>query len=181
MSTSRQLMVTEVRSLQSASYTGLRVSLKVDGITARDLLTGDLGGRPLVGIVRQRGRARDLVGTYWAGVYLVSEYFRRSLAEIGATGWFTTPVRVEKVPSPLWLLSIAGTCGPLFGVGGEPLAGGPRIGTFLDGAQWDGSDFFLADNNNSIFVVGSTAERIQQLRLSNVALESAGLEPLSTA
>jgi hypothetical protein len=64
--------------------------------------------------------------------------------------------------------------------GGEPLAGGPRIGTFLDGAQWDGSDFFLADNNNSIFVVGSTGERIQQLRLSNVAIESASLEPLST-
>jgi hypothetical protein len=92
---------------------------------------------------------------------------------------FTTPVRVENVPSPLWLLSIAGACGPLFGVGGGPLAGGPRIGTFLDGAQWDGSDFFMADNS-SIFVVGSTAEKIQQLRLSNVALESAGLEPLST-
>jgi len=38
----------------------------------------------------------------------------------------------------------------------------------------------MAGNNNSIFVVGSTAERIQELRLSNVALETAGLEPLST-
>ena len=89
-------------------------------------------------------------------------------------------MRVENVPSPLWLLSIAGACGPLSGVGGEPPAEGPRIGTFLDGAQWDGSDFLMAGNNNSIFVVGSTAERIQELRLSNVALETAGLEPLST-
>jgi len=74
VSTSRQVVVTEVRRLQSASYTGLRVSLKGDGITARDLLTGDLGGWLLVGIVRQWGRVQDLVGTYWAGVYLVSEY-----------------------------------------------------------------------------------------------------------
>jgi len=140
--------------LVSASYRGLRVSLRGAGITARGLLTGDFGGQPLVGVVHQPGRPRDLVGTYWAGVYLVSERFRRSMSDLGATGWFTTPVHVEGVPSQLWLLSISGRCGPLFGVGGDPYPSGPDIGTFIDPAWWDGADFFMADNNNSIHVVG---------------------------
>jgi hypothetical protein len=97
-------------------------------------------------------------------VYLVSEHFRRSLIDLGASGWFTTPVQVEGIQSQLWLLSISGRCGPLFGVGGDPYPSGPDVGTFIDPARWD--------------VVGSTAERIDELRLSNVVLESAGLEPV---
>ena len=65
-----------------------------------------------------------------------------------------------------------------FGVGGDPYPGGPDVGTFIDPERWDGGDLFMADNNNSIHVVGSTAERIHELRLSNVAFESVGLEPV---
>jgi hypothetical protein len=50
------------------------------------------------------------------------------------------------------------------GVGGDPYPSGPDVGTFIDPARWDGADFFMADNNNSIHVVGSTAERIHKLR-----------------
>jgi hypothetical protein len=178
MTPSRRLEVTDVRRLKEGSFGGLRVSLTGEGITARGLLTGDFGGRPLVGVVHQPGRPRDLIGTYWAGVHLVSGHFRRSMSDLGASGWFTTPVQVEGVQPPLWLLSISGRCGPLFGVGGDPYPGGPDVGTFIDPARWDGADFFMADNNNSIHVVGSTAERIHELRLSNVVLESAGLEPV---
>lgn len=170
--------VTDIRLLVGRSLGGLRVSLTGEGISARRLLTGDLVGQPLVGVVRQSGRPCDLVGTYWAGVYLVSEHFRRSMSDLGASGWFTTPVQVEGVPSKLWLLSISGRCGPLFGVGGDPYPGGPDVGTFIDPAGWDGADLFMPDNNNSIHVVGSTAERIHELRLSNVVFESAGLEPV---
>jgi hypothetical protein len=84
------MAVTDVRRLLGGSYGGLRVSLTGEGITPRGLLTGDLGSQPLVGIVRRRGRPRDLVGTYWAGVYLVSERFRRCMSDLGASGWFTT-------------------------------------------------------------------------------------------
>jgi hypothetical protein len=73
-------------------------------------------------------------------------------------------------------LSISGKCGPLFGVGGDPYPSGPDVGTFIDPARWDGADFFMADNNNSIHVVGSMAEGINELRLSNVVFESAELE-----
>jgi hypothetical protein len=89
-------------------------------------------------------------------------------------------VQVEDIDSPLGLLSITGRCGPLRGVGGEPIEGGPRFGTFIDRAEWDGTDFFMAENSNATFVLGSTAESIQHLHLSNVAFESSGLQPYPT-
>jgi hypothetical protein len=90
----------------------------------------------------------------------------------------TTPVRIEAVESQLWLLSISGKCGPLFGVGGTPLKDGPKFGTFIDPGRWEGSDFFMPDNSNATYVVGSAAERLQELRLTNVSFEPAGLQPL---
>jgi hypothetical protein len=144
------------------------------------LLTGNFESQALVVTVRRPGRVRDLVGTYWAGVYLVSEHFRHSVSGLGASGWSTTPVRVEDIESRLWLLSITGRCGPLRGVGGEPIKGGPKVGTFIDPAGWDGTDFFMAENNNAIFVLGSTADRVQHLHLSNIAFEPSGLQPYPT-
>ena len=120
------------------------------------------------------------MGTYWAGVYLVSEHFRRSVSGLGATGWSTTPVRVESIESPLWLLSITGRCGPLLGVGGEPLNNGPKFGSFIDPLKWDGTDFFMAENSNATFVLGSTAQEIHRLNMSNVAFESSGLQSYPT-
>lgn len=178
MTTSSQLEVPTIRLLQERCFRGLRVSVTGNGITARRLLSGDLVGEPLVGVARQAGPVTDLVGTYWAGVYLVSERFRRSIADLGVSGQFTTPIEVGDVSSSLWLLSISGRCGPLFGVAGEPLPGGPRLGQFIDPDRWDGSDFFMADNSNATYVSGSTAAKVEALKLSNVVLEPASLEPV---
>jgi hypothetical protein len=180
MSTSRVLEIHSVQTLVSASYKGLRVSIRggQSDVAARNLLSGSLADQPLTGTARRHGRVGDLVGTYWAGVYLVSERFRESVAELGASGWSTTPIQVPGVEVPLLLLSITGKCGPLFGVGGEQTEGGPAIGTFIDPQLWDGSDFFLPSNNNSIFVIGSVADAIQRVRLANVAFEPAGLQAL---
>jgi hypothetical protein len=179
--TRRQLDVVSVQMLVEASFKGLRVSVKGEGISDRDLLTGNFDAKSLDCQVRQRGRMHDLVGTYWAGVYLVSERFRTLVAELGATGWHTTQLHVTGVESPLWLLSISGACGPVFGVGGMPHEGIPKFGSFVDPDRWDGSDFYMPDNNIGIHVIGSTAEKIHDLMLSNVAFESAGLEPLRSA
>jgi hypothetical protein len=168
MTKSSQLEVSAIHLLRERTFRGLRVSVTGEDITARRLLTGDHAGEPLVAVAGQLGPVTDLVGTYWAGVYLVSERFRRSVENLGVTGQFTTPVEVEGVQSSLWLLSISGRCGPVFGVGGEPLPGGPPLGQFIDPGGWDGSDFFMADNNNSIFASGSTAARVDALRLSTL-------------
>lgn len=179
VSASGQLEVEQLQHLVEASFKGLRIAIKGEGVTARRLLTGDFGRESLACTVRQQGRESDLVGTYWAGVYLVSERFCRSMAELAASGWSRTRVRMEGIQSPLWLLSITGRCGPLLGVGGEHLEGIPQNGTFIDPARWDGTDFFMAENSNAIFVLGSTAEAIQDLHLSNVAFELAGLQAYS--
>lgn len=92
--------------------------------------------------------------------------------------WFTTAVHVEGVQTQLSLLSISGRCGPMFGVGGDPYPGIASVGSFIDPARWDGSDFFIADNNNEILIVSATAKRLQQLSLSNVVMEEAGLESI---
>jgi hypothetical protein len=60
---SRQLQVEHVRTLESASFRGLRVSIRGEGVTARSLLTGDFELESLLCTVRQPGRVRDLVGT----------------------------------------------------------------------------------------------------------------------
>jgi hypothetical protein len=177
MSTSRVLEIHSVLTLVSATYKGLRVSIRGRDVTARNLLNGNLATRPLTGTARRQGRAGDLVGTYWAGVYLVSERFRASVAELGASGWSTTPIHVPGVDVPLSLLSITGKCGPLVGAGGEQTEG-TALGTFIDPQLWDGSDFFLASNNNSTFVIGSVANAIQRMGLANVAFEPAGLQAL---
>ncbi|MGH9198698.1 MAG: hypothetical protein ACRD1T_23585, partial [Acidimicrobiia bacterium] len=90
----------------------------------------------------------------------------------------TTPIQVPGVEVPLLLLSITGKCGPLLGVGGEQTEGGAAVGTFIDPQLWDGSDFFIASNNNATFVIGSMADAIQRVGLANVAFEPAGLQAL---
>lgn len=84
-STSRRLDVEHVQTLVEASFKGLRISVTGGGVTSRDLLTGNFEGQALVVTVRRPGRVRDLVSTYRAGVYLVSEHFRRSVTRLGAS------------------------------------------------------------------------------------------------
>jgi hypothetical protein len=143
MSTSRVLEIDSVQRVLSVSYKGVRVSIRggQSDVAARNLLSGSLADQPLTGTARRQGRVGDLVGTYWAGVYLVSERFRESVAELGASGWSTTPIQVPGVEVPLLLLSITGKCGPLFGVGGEQTEGGAAIGTFIDPQLWEGPTF----------------------------------------
>jgi hypothetical protein len=54
-------------------------------------------------------------------------------------------------------------------------------GRFIDPARWDGSDFFMADNNHEILIVSATAKRLQELRLNHVVLEEAGLESVRSS
>jgi len=53
-----------------------------------------------------------------------------------------------------------------------------RVGNFLDPVQWDGSDIFVTENHNAIFVTQRCAEILQTIGLSNLELREEGLEPL---
>jgi hypothetical protein len=89
---------------------------------------GDLGGadphRVLVGSVDPEigrghadptGKVGDLIGTYWAALFLISRAFVKLLTVSGLTGWRITPVPVEGNPAiaDVCLLQVVGSCGPI--------------------------------------------------------------------
>ena len=79
---------------------------------------GDLGGadphRVLVGSVDPEigrghadpaGKVGDLIGTYWAALFLISRAFVKLLTVAGLTGWRITPVLWRAIPQSLTCLS----------------------------------------------------------------------------
>jgi hypothetical protein len=169
------LGVPAIHTLHDRSVRGLRVSLAVPD--ARSALVGEFRER-ISGVVLNPGRAWDLVGTYWASLYLVSPRFVDLLIAAGATGWKPRTVDIPGSPDlpPLALLTVTGRCGRLL-PGGE--GGRPPFGVFLDPSTWDGSDVFVADGDGAILLTGDLASRLRSARLSNVNIEPAGIEPWS--
>lgn len=183
MSTSRVLDVARVASLRPRSQRGLRIDLKTT-FSGTELVRGQFDEGPLKGVVRNSGRIRDLVNTYWPGIFLISDQFRMLLQEHRLAGWRTVAVTIrggEQQAAPLWLLAITGSCGRLYGVGGDPVPHLSSIGDFLDPHAWDGSDFFLAENHDGILLTASCAEILKNSTLTNLEIEPARLEPLPAA
>ncbi len=183
MSTSNLLDVRQVHVLELRSHNWMRIDLPgLEGVASRDILTGKLAGGPIVGVVQQHGRFGDLVGTFWAAVFLISERLREVMRAGDVTGWTTRPVMVEATGTigvqPLYLLCVHGRCGPVVvpsnSMGFE--TGG--VGHYLDPRKWDKSDIFLASNHDAILLSGRGADIIRGARVSNVEVSPAGLEPL---
>lgn len=178
MSTSEALDVAMIRTIQARGQVGLRIDLRTNH-TARNLVRGMFTESGFLGVVRETDELTDLVCTFWSAVFLLSDRFRDALEHYGLSGRRTVPVSIAGLKSrkTLWLLTVSGTCGRLYGVDGDPLPG-MRVGNFLDPAQWDGSDIFVTENHNAIFVTQRCAEILQTIGLSNLELREEGLEPL---
>jgi len=141
----------------------------------REIHVSDLPNGDIVGIVRQVGRLGDLVETAWPAVFLISERFHEVLRVTGITGWTVRPVVVEAADAAndhdLYLLRIDGRCGLVI----EP----PNsIDSYLNGAEWDGSEMFLAASQDAILVARRCADIIRCARLRNAAVRPAGLKPI---
>jgi len=165
--------------LGEGSFDGLRISVQSGEADDAHLIRGDFVGRPH-GVVLQRGKVKDLIGTFWANVYLMSERMVDELATHRLTGWTARPVDIEEPPQlpPLSLLTVTGRSGPAYSRTGLSLPGLPQFGWFLDPRQWDGSDFFVPANMNGIFLAPAAAAVIRKMRLANVDLHPANFEPL---
>jgi hypothetical protein len=167
------LEVRQVYSLQVASHTAARVDLPdLAGSDVRSVLDGTRPARELAGVTRQRGPYGDLVSTFWAALFLVSDRFVAALSE-GLTGWEVSPVTITDGP-PLSLLHVFGCSGPILAQ--EPITG--DIGQYLDPQTWDGSDLFLPKNHNGILLTRQAKDVLAGKRLRNVLFEPAGLLPL---
>jgi hypothetical protein len=186
MFTSDLLDVRQVHTLQLRSHRWMRIDLLgLESTPPRDILTGKLADDRLVGVVRQHGRLGDLVGTFWAAVFLVSERLREVLRAGGVSGWTTRPVVVEGADAvnavSLHLLCVHGRCGPVIERADSTSSKTGGVGQYLDPGEWDGSDVFVAANHNAILLSDRGADVIRRARLSNVEVSPAGLEPLPIA
>ena len=148
--------------------------------TAREILTSASG--TVIGRVGEGGPETDLVGSGWAGIVLMSERFLELLAQRRVSGWRAVPVEIENDPTlrAYWLLVITGSAGPIYGVAGARREGLPALGQYLDPAEWDGSDMFVAANWNGTLLTAQCANMLKKARLRNVRLEPAGLESTRT-
>ena len=162
------------------STAGLRVSVLGSVPDPSRALRGDVMSGSLRGQVRQAGPVRDLVGTYDAILFLISPAFAVALERFGAKGWGAIPVDIPSVDTRLSLLVGTGRVGPIVRAsGGAPVAG-YTFGRFLGTTRWDGSDLLVPDNENVILVTDDLASHLRQSQLSNLELESAGLEAFPT-
>jgi hypothetical protein len=177
------LDVTQVRVLGLAHHNWMRVDVAPsDGVKGNELLSGEYRGPlPLTALVREAGPIGDLIGTFWANVFLMSDRLSKAMQELRLSGWRSLPVSVKGDPdldNRLALLAVTGRAGPVYGAGGQTRPGVDAIGQYLDPGESDGSDVFLPANRRSILLTGAAAEKIARLGLRNVDLQPAGLEPL---
>jgi hypothetical protein len=173
-----RLDVAGIRILRERSSKGLRFDLGAPDVEAQSLIRGEVRGDQLVARALREGPPRDLVGTYWANIYVISIAFRDWLESSQLTGWLALPITVEgSAPRPTYhLLAASGRCGPVTGSG---RAVGPDMvapGAFLEPSTWDGADFFVPENLVGIHLTSACADRLEMSGLSNVATESAGIE-----
>ena len=179
MTATSLLDVERVGVLGEKSFRGLRLDVTAGAADARDLVRGRFSPRDLRVAVGNPGRPKDLVGTYWAGIKAMSRRMVEFLEAERLTGWRAIPLPIPEsgdVP-PLWLLTVTGTAGHPYGSGGLRVRGLPRLGTFIDPRRWDGSDFFLL-GGSATYVAPNAVETFRRSRLTNLAVEPAGLEPL---
>jgi len=179
MSTSRVLDVSGLHTLGVKRFDGLRVEVSVLAKTEAQILRGDVREHEIEVALGNPGRERDLVGTYYAAVFLASAHMRDTLTRLSIGGW--TWLRVPDslgLSQPYGILAVTGRSGPAYGHGGLDAPVIPALGSFLDPKEWDGSDIFVASNNNTIFVTRRAADEIRVQQLSNLDLRLSAFEEL---
>lgn len=143
---------------------------------------------PIVCLRQSGSYPMDLIGTTYAILLLVSDYFLSVLETNRFTGWSLYPVDVygknkELVPG-YHGLAITGRSGPLNNSGTLPIVHIPRVsggkptkwkvGAHIDISTWDGSDFFLPAGYQGVIVVEAVRRALNAAKVKNV-----GFKPIS--
>jgi hypothetical protein len=167
-------------TMHDRSVRGLRIHVEgVDG-DAATVLRGQQPRTKLRGRIGQSGRVTDVVGTFHAELFLISERFVRYLAEQRLTGWHAEPVEIALLDAPLSLLQVHGRCGPVITASAAQPLGGSAFGSYLDPGRWDQSDLMVPDNLSRILLTPRAATALLAAKLSNLSIEAAGLETIPT-
>ena len=175
--------VSQLRVLGLADHKWKRVDVALSAdLKGADLVRGDYHGPlPLRAVVGEEGAVGDLIGTFWASVFLISNRLSKAFKDLRLSGWRSLPVSVKgdsNLLEDVAVLAVTGRAGPIYGAGGATRPDLDMIGQYLDPHEWDGSDLFLPRNRRSILVTGPAAKEIARFRFRNVDLRPAGIEPL---
>lgn len=142
--------------------------------------------RPTAPVVFRRdtgSRPMDLVGTTSVATTLVSDRFVAVLADVGADGWTTYPVRVldraGAVIAGYHGLAVTGRAGPLDRGRTRVVARPPQApaggvtyeerGWYFDPATWDGTDVFAAEGTRAVCVTDRVRRALEGAGATNVA------------
>jgi hypothetical protein len=172
----------DFRTLRLRSHDWVRVRLVVPAPIDHDrLLDAEYDGfLPIKAVADKDGKVGDLVGTFWAGLYVMADRFKTVLEQHAIRGWHAYETVCEGLPlqTTWWVLGIAGRAGPVLTGPRAVRAGLDALGQYLDPREWDGSDMFHPANEGTVLVSSRASQAIQQARLKNVLLEPAGLAPI---
>ncbi len=139
---------------------------------------------PLVFTHDEGYKLLDLIGTTWAGLYLISDRARDIFLENRFSGWthYSIELYDEKgrAISGYCGLSVSGRCGPIDFSSAPTIQKriGPTtpltnyyVGLPIGLDQWDGSDFFLPSGSYHIIISKAVANAILKNKLKNIELE----------
>ena len=151
------------------------------------LLLGNYSGITFPVVFKQEygKKLQDMLGTGWAGFYLISDNMKTVLEDNNLTGWKTFAVKVltkkgEEIEG-YHGLSITGRCGAIDYSKSEiiekrMIPTGPlakfRKGLHVGLDKWDGSDFFLPEKNFGTIVTSRAADILKKNKLTNIRLEN---------
>ena len=134
------------------------------------------GVLPIRATAEAQGKVGDMIGTFWAGLYVIDGRFKDLLERNAITGWRLYEAVCQGLPSPAawWVLGITGRTGRVRTGSETPL---DPLGQFLDPREWDESDLFHPTNEGTTLVTRRAAQIIEEAGLRNVLLEPAGFSP----
>lgn len=151
------------------------------------LISGDIGDIRFPVVFKQEYGSKflDVLDTGFVSLYLISDKMKSIFQETGLTGWSCFPIelRAKKGEDIKGYngLSIHGRCGPIDISKSEIVykrlvAEGPLC-TFYRGKhigldEWDGTDFFLPENNFGIVITRRAADIIKANKLTNIRLNN---------
>jgi hypothetical protein len=141
--------------------------------------------QPLVCRHHMGGKPRDLVGTSYATLDLLSDRVIQIFRDGGYTGWTTFPVemfgkRGERIEG-YHGFAVTGRCGPVIWAKGKKVRKPPRVpwgqsydawaGMYFDPDSWDGSDIFVPEATAYTIVVEKVMLALTKAKVTNIKFE----------
>jgi uncharacterized protein DUF1629 len=128
------------------------------------------------------GKPRDLIGTTYGSLFLVSDRILEVLESNGFKGWKTYPVLVYGKQRELIAgchgFQVIGRCGPLTLEHSTKVWKEPYVpegeghyswrGLYFDPGTWDGNDLFIPEVGTDVLVVEPVKEALERAKVRNI-------------